>query len=79
MRDKGLIHCLILGLTMWKFKLDLEVFSSMFLFRLGLKKLLDLSKYLYAVPARDDKKTVILKVPLPAPVTKALNKKRNNH
>ena len=79
MRDKGLIHCIILGLIIWNYKLDLEKFSTLFELKvLGIKKLLDLSKYIYAVPSKEDKKTIILKLPLPQDVPKFVGKKKKN-
>ncbi|XP_012231582.2 uncharacterized protein Polr1E [Linepithema humile] len=69
MKDKGLIHCLILALTVSNFILDLELFRVMLETRISLKKLTDLAKIIGAVPNKDDKKIITLKVPLPAPVS----------
>lgn len=69
MKDKGLIHCLILALTVSNFMLDLELFRIMLETRTSLKKLTDLAKIIGAVPNKNDKKIVALKVPLPAPVS----------
>lgn len=68
MKDKGLIHSLILGLTVSNFTLDLELFRVMLETRTSLKKLTDLAKIIGAVPNKD-KKIITLKVPLPAPVS----------
>lgn len=75
MRDKGIIHCIILGLTIWNFTLDLELFATMFMMRLGMKKLLDLARWISAVPLKD-KKSVVLRLPLPAQAQKVLVKRK---
>ncbi|XP_034940522.1 DNA-directed RNA polymerase I subunit RPA49-like [Chelonus insularis] len=67
MRDKGIIHCIILALMINNFKLDLEVFSKCFHSTFGIKKLLELAKIVGAVPLKDDKNVIVLKVPLPPP------------
>ncbi|XP_014479544.1 PREDICTED: uncharacterized protein LOC106746914 [Dinoponera quadriceps] len=68
MKDKAAIHCLILALTISNYTLDLELFRIMLGTRTSLKKLIDLAKIIGAVPNKDDKKMITLKVPLPAPV-----------
>ncbi|XP_012273280.1 uncharacterized protein LOC105695866 isoform X2 [Orussus abietinus] len=73
MRDKGVIHCIILALIISRFTLDLDLFSTLFHNKIGLKKLQDLSKIIGAVPLKGNKKIVILKIPLP--VTSAVAKK----
>lgn len=67
MKDKALIHILILALTISNFALDLELFRVMLATRTGLKKLTDLARIIGAVPNKDDKKIITLKLPLPAP------------
>ncbi|KYM99324.1 PREDICTED: uncharacterized protein LOC108776851 [Cyphomyrmex costatus] len=69
MKDKGLIHSLILALTLSNFTLDLELFRVMLETRTSLKKLMDLTKIIGAVSSKDDKKIVVLKVPLPPPAS----------
>ncbi|XP_011867904.1 PREDICTED: uncharacterized protein LOC105562029 [Vollenhovia emeryi] len=64
-KDKGLIHSLILTLTISNFSLDLEQFRIMLETRTSLKKLTDLAKIIGAVPTKEDKKIITLKVPLP--------------
>jgi hypothetical protein len=78
MKDKGIIHCIILSLMIWNFKLDLELFSSMFKIRIGIKKLLELAKWTYAVQHKDDKKSVIFKLPLPSQPIKVTKKNKRN-
>ncbi|XP_014210157.1 uncharacterized protein LOC106640592 [Copidosoma floridanum] len=76
MRDKGIMHSIIIGLTIWNYILDLELFSSLFKFRLGLKKLQELARLLCAVPLKDDKQRVTLKLPLPAEAPRVQAKKK---
>ncbi|KAK2586264.1 hypothetical protein KPH14_001520 [Odynerus spinipes] len=74
MRDKAVIHCLILGLIISNFVLDLELFSTVLNNRVGIRKLTDLAKIIAAVPSKDDKKAICLKLPLPSQA--AIIKKR---
>ena len=79
MKDKGLIHSMLLGLSIRNYKLDLESFGSLFQLKsLGVKKLLDLSRYIYAVPSKEDKKIIMLKLPLPEEMPKATGKKKKS-
>ncbi|CAK9831712.1 hypothetical protein ANTRET_LOCUS8658 [Anthophora retusa] len=66
-KDKGVIHCMILSLIIYNFTLDLEIFASIFSHRMGLKKLTDLARIIGAMPKKENKKIIQLKVPLPAP------------
>lgn len=68
-KDKGVLHCMILALIIYNFSLDLELFSTLFSHRTGLKKMTDLARIIGALPNKQDKKIVTLKVPLPAPVS----------
>ena len=68
MKDKGLVHGLILALTISNFVLDLELFQIMLETRTSLKKLTDLAKIIGAMPTKEDKKVIALKVPMPPPV-----------
>lgn len=68
-KDKGVIHCMILALIICNFTLDLELFATIFSHRMGLKKLTDLARIIGALPNKEDKKIVTLKIPLPAPVS----------
>ncbi|XP_076618974.1 uncharacterized protein LOC143340649 [Colletes latitarsis] len=68
-KDKGVIHCMILALIIYNFVLDMELFATIFNHRMGLKKLTDLAKIIGAVPNKEDKKIITLKVPLPPPVS----------
>ncbi|XP_017794820.1 PREDICTED: uncharacterized protein LOC108576358 [Habropoda laboriosa] len=67
-KDKGVIHCMILSLIIYNFTLDLELFASIFSHRLGLRKLVDFAKIVGAVPTKENKKIIQLKIPLPAPL-----------
>lgn len=69
MKDKGLVHSLILALTISNFTLDLELFRVMLEIRTSLKKLMDLAKIIGAVSTKEDKKVIMLKVPLPPPLS----------
>jgi len=77
MTDKGLIHSLILALTISNFTLDLEMFRFMFKKRTSLKKLMDLTKLIGAVSSKDDKKIIVLKVPMPPPVSPVKKTKKS--
>lgn len=68
MKDKALIHCIILGLIVSDFILDLELFATVLSNRVGLKKLLDISRIVAAAPRKDNRKTVTLQLPLPNPI-----------
>lgn len=76
MRDKGIIHCLVLSLILWDFTLDLEKFSTMLKFKISIKKLIELARYVYAVPSKENNKCVVLKLPLPAPASKVMVKRK---
>lgn len=69
MKDKGLIHCLILALTVSNFELDLESFRVILKRKTGLKKLMNFVKIIGAVSSKKDKNIIMLKVPLPSPVS----------
>ncbi|KAL0116750.1 hypothetical protein PUN28_009990 [Cardiocondyla obscurior] len=69
MKDKGLVHSLILALTISNFVLDLEQFRVMLETRTSLKKLMDLAKIIGAISTKEDKKVITLKVPLPPPMS----------
>ncbi|XP_076663204.1 uncharacterized protein LOC143366219 [Andrena cerasifolii] len=77
MKDKGVIHCMILALIINNYALDIELFVTLFSHRTGLKKLTGLARIIGAMPNKEDKKIVTLKVPLPGPlsVTKRGKKK----
>ncbi|XP_015432750.1 PREDICTED: DNA-directed RNA polymerase I subunit RPA49-like [Dufourea novaeangliae] len=76
-KDKGVIHCMILALVICNFTLDVEIFSTIFNHRMGLKKLKSLARVIGALSGKDDKNIVTLKVPLPpaAPLIKKGKKK----
>lgn len=42
----------------------------MFTFKISIKKLIELARYVYAVPLKENNKCVILKLTLPAPASK---------
>lgn len=65
MTDKGLVHSLILALTISNFTLDLEMFRLMFKKRTSLKKLMGLTRLIGAVSSKENKKIILLKVPMP--------------
>lgn len=67
-KDKGVIHCMILALIINNFTLDLELFATIFSHRMGLKKMTDLARIVGALPNKEDKKLITLKVPLPTAV-----------
>lgn len=69
MKDKGLVHSLILALTISNFMLDLELFRITLETRTSLKKMMDLAKIIGAVSTKEDKKVIMLKVPLPPPMS----------
>nr|XP_012144540.1 PREDICTED: DNA-directed RNA polymerase I subunit rpa49-like isoform X2 [Megachile rotundata] len=68
-KDKGVIHCMILALIICNFVLDIELYSKIFSYRVGQKKLMHLARIIGALPNKEDKRLVTLKVPLPAPVS----------
>lgn len=68
-KDKGVIHCMILALITCNFILDIELFATIFQHRMGLKKLTDLARIIGALPNKEDKKVITLKVPLPPPLS----------
>lgn len=78
MKDKALIHILIIALTISNFALDLELFRVMLTTRTGLKKLTDLAKIIGAVPDKTDKKIITLKLPLPAPTSLVKSKRKSS-
>lgn len=63
MKDKGVIHCMILALIINNYALDIELFVTIFSHRTGLKKLTGLARIIGALPNKEDKKIVTLKVP----------------
>lgn len=77
MKDKGVIHCMILALIICNFTLDLKVFATILNNRMGLKKLTAMARIIGAVLNKDDKQVINLKVPLPTqvPVVKKGKKK----
>lgn len=77
MKDKGVIHCMILALIICNFVLDLEMFATILKNRMGLKKLTDIARIIGAVSNKEDKKVITLKIPLPTqvPVVKKGKKK----
>ena len=75
-KDKAVIHCMILALIICNFVLDIELFATIFTHRMGLKKLTDLARIIGALPNKEDKKLVTLKVPLPPPMSVVNKKKR---
>ncbi|KYN40423.1 DNA-directed RNA polymerase I subunit RPA49 [Trachymyrmex septentrionalis] len=77
MTDKGLVHSLILALAISNFTLDLEMFRFMFKKRTSLKKLMGLTKLIGAVSSKEDKKIIMLKVPMPPPVSPVKKTKKS--
>ncbi|KAG7205171.1 hypothetical protein KM043_018263 [Ampulex compressa] len=65
-KDKAVIHCMILALIICNFVLDIELFTTILNNRMGMKKLTNLARLIGAVPSKEDKKIISLKVPLPA-------------
>ncbi|KAL7301711.1 hypothetical protein TKK_0005708 [Trichogramma kaykai] len=61
LQHKGLLHCMILGLIIWDYKLDMELFHTMFI-RTSTKKLFEFAKCIPAVSVTDDKKFVVLRI-----------------
>ncbi|KAL2720866.1 DNA-directed RNA polymerase I subunit RPA49-like [Vespula squamosa] len=68
MKDKAIVHCIILGLIISDFVIDLELLATMLHNRIGIRKLIDLAKIIAAVPNKNDKKTFTLRLPLPEQV-----------
>lgn len=68
MRNKALVYCIILGLIVGNFSLNIEDFTSMFK-SVPLKSMISLVKITGAVPVQDKtkKNQFELKLPLPAP------------
>ncbi|XP_078050199.1 uncharacterized protein LOC144476819 [Augochlora pura] len=66
-KDKAMIHCMIIALTICNFILDVELLATTFSHKIGLKKLIDLARIVGAMPTKEDRKIVTLKVPLPPP------------
>lgn len=73
-KDKGVIHCMILALAINDYSLDLELFATEIGGRISLKKMTDFARLICAVPL-SDKKTVVLKLPLPSPLTSFANRR----
>ena len=67
---------MILALMICNFTLDLELFATLFTHRTGLKKLTDLARIIGALPNKEDKKFITLKVPLPTQVSLVKKGKR---
>lgn len=65
MKDKGIVHCLVLGLMVSNYTLDLNLFTTILKNRVGVKKLGELARFIGAVPLKEKKTTVVLKLPLP--------------
>ncbi|XP_074099984.1 uncharacterized protein LOC141528046 [Cotesia typhae] len=76
-RDKAVIHSIILALMVNDFKLDLKSFNEVFTCRLGLRKLTELARIVGTVPSKDNKDVLVLKIPLPSAIdiTKKSRKK----
>jgi len=68
MKDKGLIHSLILALTISNFSLNLQQFRIMLGIRTSLKRLTELAKIIGTTHSKENKKIITLKIPLPIPV-----------
>nr|XP_033332439.1 DNA-directed RNA polymerase I subunit rpa49-like isoform X1 [Megalopta genalis] len=64
-KDKGVIHCMILALIICNFILDIELLATTFSHKIGMKKLLDLARIIGATSTKEDKKIITLKIPLP--------------
>lgn len=78
-RDKAIIHCMIIGFLIGNYKINIEQFTTMFKIRLGIKKFLDLARYTYAVTNKGDKNTVVLKLPLPNVLDFFTNHRKKKH
>lgn len=79
MKDKGIIHCIVIALMIWNFVFNLEQFSTMFKFRISIKKLQELSRMLGAVQMKDNKGCYALKLPLPVAISRIpLKRKKMN-
>ncbi|KAF7997136.1 hypothetical protein HCN44_005413 [Aphidius gifuensis] len=64
-RDKGFVHCLILGLMISDYTLNLELFATMISGKTGLKKLNELARIIGARSSKDNTLNIVLKLPLP--------------
>lgn len=69
MRDKAIVHCMILALSILEYQLNLTMFTNLFNFRISIKKLVLLARMLGAVTSKTDKNVVELKLPLPPPIS----------
>lgn len=76
MKDRGIVHCMILALAICNYSLDLEIFASEIGGRISLKKLSEFARTIGAVPSKDNKKIVVLKLPLPPPSSLGRKKAR---
>ncbi|XP_043463694.1 uncharacterized protein LOC122499416 [Leptopilina heterotoma] len=75
-KDKGIIHCMILALLINDYSLDLELFATEIGGRISLKKMTDFARLICAVPLKDNKKIVVLKLPLPTPSLSTFTNRR---
>ncbi|KAI4500073.1 hypothetical protein M0802_004943 [Mischocyttarus mexicanus] len=64
-KDKAITHCLILGLFISDYVVNIELLATMLKSRIGTRKLSNISRILGMVPCKNDKNTYILKLPLP--------------
>ena len=76
MRDKGILHCMIIALMIGNFKLDIDLFATIVPGSRGLKNLSDIARIIGAVPTKDNKKIFVLKIPIPPPLSTGRKGKR---
>ncbi|XP_015176579.1 PREDICTED: DNA-directed RNA polymerase I subunit RPA49-like isoform X2 [Polistes dominula] len=69
MKDKAIIHCLILGLIISNYVINIELLATMLQSRIGIKKLSNLSRIVGMVPCKNDKNSYTLKLPLPKQIS----------
>ncbi|KAI4494840.1 hypothetical protein M0804_001041 [Polistes exclamans] len=76
MKDKAITHCLILGLIISDYVINIELLATMLQSRIGIKKLSNLSRILGMVPCKNDKNSYTLKLPLPKQISMVKKTKR---
>lgn len=77
-KDKAVMHCLILALMIRGYRLNLQEFSEQINANCGINKLKSLARLLGAVVDKSEKDTIIMKCPLPPPpqIVKRISKKK---
>ena len=66
---------MILALAICDYSLDLELFATEIGSRISIKKLTDFARMICAVPLKENKKIVVLKLPLPPQISSFAKRK----